>query len=330
MVMQTFESLTLAKSKALNKAMDPSFGDEKRKRLWDPLNETLIYCLYNGKRCDESDFVWYYMYEYGNCYQFNTGKLSNGSIVPLKKVFTAGNQNGLHLELYAGEAETDYSLQYDSGIIIFVHNQTKNPNPSEGIKIKPSFMSNIVLSNRFEAKQEYPYSDCHNLDDMEFNRALYNRIIETNVKYTQKQCFDLCLQQMIIEKCGCYYLKYLKLSNARPCLNDSELDCLNEKYFSFINSDMNEQCSEYCPLECECQIYSSTISTSNFPTKKYADLLFSNDVIIVRHLGTGEILTDLIAFDMYFNELEYTLSKESPQASIFDVVANIGGIYFFL
>jgi hypothetical protein len=267
------------------------------------------------------------MYDYGNCFQFNTGRDTNGSSVPLKKAYTAGNRNGLHLELYANETQSDYSLQYDSGIIVFIHNQTSNPIPSEGIKIKPSFMSNIVLSKRFEMKQPYPYSDCYKIDEIEFNRTFYNKIIETNVTYTQRQCFDLCLQQMIIEKCGCYYLKYLKLSDVRPCINDTELVCLNEKYLNFIDSDMNQQCSDCCPMECECQLYSYTISTSNFPTKKYASILQSNEAIKSHNNAIGTKL-DLIAFDMYFKKLEYTLSSESPQTSIFDVVANVGGNSF--
>jgi hypothetical protein len=35
------------------------------------LDIMLLNCTYNGQGCNQSDFVWFYSYEYGSCYTFN-------------------------------------------------------------------------------------------------------------------------------------------------------------------------------------------------------------------------------------------------------------------
>ena len=80
-VLTSYEKLMSAKTSSINKAMDPAYGDANRQSLWYNLDQLLIYCKYNGKLCNQSDFAWLFMYEYGNCFQFNTGKEA-----PIKKI----------------------------------------------------------------------------------------------------------------------------------------------------------------------------------------------------------------------------------------------------
>ena len=327
----SYEDLLSAKTFALNDAMDPSFNDSNRAALGLDFGKSLIYCKYNGKLCNETDFNWYYMYEYGNCYQFNSGKNSK----PIKKSYIAGNRNGLYLELYPYETETEYSIQSDAGLIVFIHNQTSKPVPSEGIKLKSSLYTNILLEKSYTEKYPYPYSDCLDLEETEFDRTYYDAIISSSARYSQKVCFDLCLQNIVIKKCGCYDLKYLKLFNSPPCLNSTQIECSNEEYLNFIDTDINTICDSNCPLECDSQKFEYKISAADFPSEIYKKVLLQSNKILNLSIDLyGEryydyyITSRLLAVNMYYSNLGYTLISESPKTSIFDIVANIGGIDF--
>ena len=326
-----FLTLKEAKAQALIEAMNPENGDVNRKKLGYPLKEILLNCLYNEKPCNTSDFTWTYLYDFGNCYQFNTGKDETGNSTTLKKSFIAGNKNGLYLELYSGEAESIYSLQPDSGLIAFIHNQSSKPVPSEGIRIQPHSLTSIVLKKVLTQRQPHPYSNCQDLNSFAFDKTLHNVIIDSGSSYKQKLCFDLCLQQIIINKCGCYDLKYLKVSNAAPCLNLTKSECANTEYLNFINNDINDMCSKFCPLECESQYFEYTISNSRFPTQNYLNILNTNPALAAHSdlISEANISANTLALKIYFENLQYTLISESPKTSIFDIVANVGGTRFY-
>ena len=48
-------------------------NDSYKRSLGYSIEEMLITCLYNNKQCAPRDFNWYYSYNYGNCFSFNTG-----------------------------------------------------------------------------------------------------------------------------------------------------------------------------------------------------------------------------------------------------------------
>lgn len=58
------------------------------------LTQMLISCMFDLKPCSVSDFVWFYSFDYGNCYRFN----GNNEIVRVVK--KAGPLNGLRLNIF--------------------------------------------------------------------------------------------------------------------------------------------------------------------------------------------------------------------------------------
>ena len=58
--------------------LDTNFTDSQRKALgWD-LSKVLIKCTFNGNDCDiNNDFKWYFSFQYGNCYHFNSIRRKN-------------------------------------------------------------------------------------------------------------------------------------------------------------------------------------------------------------------------------------------------------------
>lgn len=65
-------------------------NDSSKQDFGYSLNQTLITCFFNNQRCNLTDFNWYYSYDYGNCFSFNTGKDSNGKTIDMKKVKRPG------------------------------------------------------------------------------------------------------------------------------------------------------------------------------------------------------------------------------------------------
>lgn len=57
--------LLYAKSDYLN--------DTEKKKLGYPFEDMLIDCKFEANTCSASEFEWYYDYNYGNCYRFNSG-----------------------------------------------------------------------------------------------------------------------------------------------------------------------------------------------------------------------------------------------------------------
>jgi hypothetical protein len=54
-------------------AANPSYGDENRKKLGFATHQ-IYSCTYNGNIDCTKDLQWYYMFEYGNCVQFNVNE----------------------------------------------------------------------------------------------------------------------------------------------------------------------------------------------------------------------------------------------------------------
>jgi len=66
-------------------------NDADKKSLGYGLDEMLITCLYNNRKCTTNDFNWYYSYDYGNCFSFNTGvNETNGKDVKMKEAKRPG------------------------------------------------------------------------------------------------------------------------------------------------------------------------------------------------------------------------------------------------
>ena len=106
--------------------------------------------------------------------------------------------------------------------------------------------------------------------------------------------------------------------------------CSETIYEKFLKEDIDKQCSPSCPLECDSVNYELSLSTASYPTRVFANVL-SRRESIRRHFGENETITyeklkeSVLALDINFAELKYTLISESASKSIVDLIASIGG-----
>ena len=316
--------------KARLNAFLPEYGDKNRKLLGHNLEDMLIECFYNHHACTHHDFSWYYSLDYGNCFQFNTGFNSSGHSVEIAKSYKPGSQNGLSLMLFLGESGNRFSNKWSTGLKIFVHKQKLKPGIYEGINIKPSTSTNIGIKRSFEKKLPKPFSSCIDLKKYP-GSELFNFIKkQTRFKYRQKDCFDLCLQKLIIDICKCYDLSYPPLKKVTPCLNDSQLKCANDEYMKYINGDNLKCANIYCPLECEEVLYEYTLSSSDYPTEYAYQILKSDHHFSrVNNLTYEKFKERSIRVNIYYSKLNYLSITQIQKFQLMDLLASIGGLLSF-
>ena len=292
-------------------------------------------CYFNAKRCTlDSDkfvydgFYWFYNFDYGNCYTFNSGLNLNGQKSDIKKVDREGQDYGLSLCLGPLlNKNTKYPTSESKGLKVFIHNQSFGPSYAEGINIDLGKETHIAISKVFTHNYPQPYSECVDLSSSKSD--LYMFILSTNKTYRQKDCLDLCFQKRIISNCGCYYPKFPMVVESEPC---SDVNCVKEQYL-LVNETYEEECSRDCPLECDTVTYNTQISSLDYPSKEAYKLLLDAIDGINYYKYNYNIDFDnydvykesFLLLNIYFPSTQYTKITQSPKTVPVDLFANIGG-----
>ena len=310
------------------------------------LDDMLISCFYEGTRCNTSSFYYYNDITYGNCFSFNLGKINNagyGSTTTqnsLLKSSFPGADNGLQLELYVGSPHNQ-QLSYGTGIRVTIHNQSIITYPkNNGITVPTGMQSDIQVSRTFISHLNQPFSNCLT-DPVDYtqNSILQtlknNYSIGTNV-YEQSFCLKVCLQQYIINQCGCYDLTFPMAmpGNLRACYEQIDLTCITNSYLTYLNNNQDTFCYAQCPLECnEIQISLST-SYSNYPSLWYGTLMMNNSAFVNMVQQTAPANTTIdysfiqqntLLLNVFYNTMGYTYIEESPAMTIDALIAAFGG-----
>ncbi len=317
-----YESLFSAKLSAqLEVSFNESFRGELKKKMGPNLSEFILDCSFNYVDCVESDFTWYYSFEYGNCFTFNAER--NSSLT--KRSDKPGMKNGLYLEIFTGMKE-NLSVTKGYGAIVFIHNQTKMPELSENLYLKPGTLIDIRIKKVFKISEPYPYSQCQDLNVFQFDKRFYENFTEKN--YHQNDCVELCVREEILKinprskdsKC-----------NLRNSKNDT-IKCLRTEYINIMsNSSLAKACKEFCPLECNSDYIDFTVSLLGFPSEtlceKYKSIKFIEKHFENRkNITNDEIRKNSLAVNIYFNNLGYTEVRKTAKINFGSLISNIGGI----
>jgi hypothetical protein len=218
---------------SLTKMMTAQPDFESKKNLGREFQ--LNYCLFNKKRCyKKNDFKNVYLFEHGNCIQFNSFGNSLQSTVT-----EAGKEFGLSLIMGPFVNSNKYPTSQSKGLVVYVHKPEFDPISSEGIQVKTGEETFISLKKTLSKVQPSPYGACNDLSD--FDSDIYKFMVNSNKTYRQYDCLNLCLQQYITQKCGCYYTRYPMFDQAKACLNLTQLNCINMYEQDFANGYSQER-----------------------------------------------------------------------------------------
>ena len=307
----------------------PFYNDINRSSL--AAFSTMPYrCFFNGDDCSGlliyNYFRSYFSYDFGNCWQFNTGYNYTNSPISLLYQSAEGSEYGLTLMLGPWINLNKYFSSFSDGLVVFVHNQSHPPSSSSAIRIETGKETNIALGRTFTHNQASPYTECQDLSS--FSSELYNLVKQSNYSYRQSDCFDLCLQKNIINSCGCYYTRYTRMYDAQSC-NLTQYDCVM-KESSYLEED---KCISQCPLECDSITYQYSISSLVFPSQSFYNKFFSDKQLLnYTEFLYGINVSTYEAFQKYYVMLnvfyplmQYTEIKEIPKFTPIDLLSQIGG-----
>ncbi len=88
-------------------------------------------------------------------------------------------------------------------------------------------------------------------------------------KYDQDLCVNICYQDKLIKNCSCAGLDIHAFDNVKYCKTDAEVQCGDDFFSVFTNSNADLFCDNVCKPNCNTQIFQYSISTSKFPTIEY-------------------------------------------------------------
>ena len=177
------------------------------------LEDLFISCSYNTKNCNESDFSTFVDPYYGRCYSFNF----DGS----KTSSRAGPLYGLTMVLRVNQAEYLPWIQ-SAGIVFEVHDQDERPFVyTNGFFAPVGAASSVGVSFVSKTKLPHPYSTC---SDTGGSQEIYY----DTAKYQPEACINSCIQDEIVNTCGCFDATF-PYSQNMTSVNCLSTDNPNEK-----------------------------------------------------------------------------------------------------
>jgi len=321
-------------------------NETEKKKLSHSFEEILVpfSCYFNLKTCSTDDFVWHFDPWFGNCWIFNSGYNRTVHRVPLKMSSFPGDSYGLKMSLYVNFFENLTSINSlpsfggGLGALIRIDNSSYKTNYiiMDGIRLPGGDSTSVSVMRSFKSFYPQPYSNCliDNLTKVKFQSDLFDLIHKTAYRYTQPMCFMQCLQRTLILECNCTYSAIISLfPNASMCFKQNEIDCINNVFFGKVNQNdffFQENCLPECPLECYSDKFNVLLSSSELIPKYYLDYLNSSSTNLFSDFLTTKIDADTARksfshFSIFYNELSYEISNESPQLSLITLFANMGG-----
>ena len=313
-------------------------SNEAKKLLAHSLNDTLITCRFNGKKCTHLDFSWSFDDFYGNCFSFNSGYDLNGIRQDLKESTVAGPEYGLKLEVYVNLYEKLFEKVVGMGALVRIANNSAHHttfySKDHGILVSPGHQTNIAIEREFKSILPRPYSNCDidSLDSPQFISGLdiYNLIVGANYSYTQQLCFIQCYQKYILDKYNCTNPYYISLyTNVNACKYR-----VLEEIFIMSDDDLKSDfiktnCMSMCPIECGQIIYKTTCSFMQLTGYPFIFELKERSKLkadfVQRVIDLSETRISIVKVNIFYESLSYILTSETPQMDGIKLFADIGG-----
>ena len=178
-------------------------------------------------------------------------------------------------------------------------------------------------------KTAWPYSDCQETTSG-LKSEFYEYLKQTGSEYRQKDCIEVCLQNIIIDDCKCFHTRYpILVNNIMPCFNQTQVTCLDKHLTRTKNEEIENKCLVECPLECQYSSYEVASSSFDYPNREFFEALKSfsqmkqNEVLNISDFD--EFKQNNLGVNIYLSSMEYTELWEMPQISFIDLVSNMGG-----
>ncbi|KAH7723197.1 Protein DEL-4 [Aphelenchoides avenae] len=282
-------------------------------------------CQYSGKSCDKSYFNDFYDAYYGRCFTFN----QNGTLNSTR----AGPLYGFRAVIRANLSE--YLPRTDSaGVMVFVHTADETPfEDAYGYFMPQGLMSSVGVKYFDKIKMGSPYSTC--TDDGSTQPIYYSH------GYEVEACVRSCLQDRIVENCGCYDPQFnppmppTSTASQTSCYNVSNVNAAINCANKYINSDGETWFNVYndcdCPPNCRSSYYAMSVSTGAWPAKKYVPPECKNSSLVndTRWANQEDCLAwykeNTLAVEVYYERLTSQIKQETQGYRTLNALGDAGG-----
>jgi len=194
------------------------------------------------------------------------------------------------------------------GATIFIYDHDRFYTEADKIEISGGTKTKITLKKRIIEMAVKPYSECIIKDNVKVavnpssDTELVDLFIKSEYKYNYANCYDVCYQDLLNQTCGC-------IDEAVPFLNlKNKVNATLCSYGNFLCYENNfkekifEYCHKKCPYECDMVSISRMLLSENVPYYK-----------------------TLIYVSIYYPELSYESTTESPTITEIALAGTIGG-----
>ncbi len=217
---------------------------------------------------------------------------------------------GLRLSLYIGKNENyryRFLLNPKKAAVIFIYDHDRFYTEADRIEISGGSSGIISMNKKITQMAVKPYSECVIKDNKivavnaSTDTELVDLFIKSKYKYNYANCYDVCYQDLLNQTCGCIdettpFLNLKNIINATLCHH--KRNC----YENNFKKKIFEYCHKKCPYECDIVSISKTLlSQSSRYDEKY------------------------VAISIYYPELSYESTTESPTITEIALAGTIGG-----
>lgn len=164
---------------------------------------------------------------------------------------------------------------------------------------------------------------------LETSASLYYDFIVNTLRddYSEEFCFQLCTQDQIIKTCGCanVFLPSSTNSSLFYCSSVVDSTCMKNVINTFGDMNGASYCKSACPFECNSIKYELTSFQSSYPTDYYSEVLKSYLEYTGINITLTEVRKSFTKVNIYYNNMEYVMTEQTPQMQVYDLFSNFGG-----
>lgn len=156
--------------------------------------------------------------------------------------------------------------------------------------------------------------------------------------YSLQLCYDLCLQRdFIVKSCGCSDPALKQFNTSVPiCSSLTSLNCTKSVKDKFDSTPISAKCAQYCPTACSTVKYSTSSSSSGYPTDYYFKILSQTPVLQTKFKPyldknnqtldkiEGLVQQSVVKVNVFYDDLSYTYISESAAVTVDSLFGTVG------
>ena len=205
-----------------------------------------------------------------------------------------------------------------------IQNQTSVPFLQDNVlKASGGAESDFIIKRNLITRLPSPYGNC--LGDTNPSKY-HNHIVNIlNASYSGELCLQVCLQDQIINNCGCLNRNLPLYGNISNLFCSDALTqgiCINS---TINNNKGSSTCQIECPPECISSEYDFITTRATYPTHYYY-INYLLNFILKKGINfsvnfSPEAFTKI---NIYYEKMEYTEITEEKKFVMADLMSNLG------